>query len=126
MWYDNPHLIYYIIKASTKKPNVFSKLIQLSFEHYSIGVQIMNNTKSKLGCKCNCERNKSFKIRDQLRRLHCEGCAESIDLNCWKRSDFYGTKEVYKNVCKKCYKDHWCNTMKRKMSLCIKQDDQDE
>ena len=123
MWYENPNLVYYIIKASVRRPHLFSKLTSLSYEHYSIGVQIMSNTKTKLGCRCNCEKNKEFKIIDETRKLHCEGCADSIDLNCWKKSDYYATENVHKNVCKKCYKDHWYNVMKRKMSLCIKEVD---
>ena len=123
MWYENPDLIHCIIKASVRKPHIFSKLSMLSYEHYCIGMEIFNTTKSKLGCKCNCEKNKGFKIIDETRKLHCKGCADSIDLNCWKSSDYFATKNLHKNVCKKCFKDHWCNVMKRKMSLCIKEDE---
>jgi len=122
MWYENPIIIYYIIKASIRKPHLFSKLTSLSHVHYSIGMEIIKNTKSKLGCRCNCEKNKEFKIKDQVRKMHCEGCAESIDLNCWTSSDYHSTITVCNNVCKNCYKDHWCNVMKRKLSLCIKEE----
>lgn len=124
MWYENNNLSYGIIKASIKNPQLFSRLMSLSSNYREMGVRILNNTKNKLGCKCNCEKNKEFKMIDEGRKLHCSGCADSIELNCWKRYDYNTTPVIRNNVCKQCFKDHWYNVMKRKMSLCIKESEE--
>jgi hypothetical protein len=119
MWYDNPNLVYLIMKIAIRKPNVFSRLMSMSSYHYSIGVGIMNNTKGELKCKCNCKKNKEYKIIDETRKLHCHGCVDTIASNCWSQSDYISNAVIKSNVCRKCYKDHWYQVMRRRMTLCI-------
>ena len=105
------------------KRDLFVKLTQISYNHYSIGIRLIKNTKNKLVCKCKCEKNKNYKIIDEMRKLHCSGCTESLAMNCWERSDYYSNSIVHKNVCKKCFEDHWLKVMRRKLSLCIEADE---
>lgn len=126
MWYDNPNLVYTIMKVAIRNPNIFSRLMSMSMFHYSMGISIMNNTKEDVKCKCDCTKNKEYKMKDEARKLHCNGCVDTIELNCWNKSDYNSNLSVKSNICKKCFKDHWYRVMRRKMSLCLLNNDSDE
>lgn len=101
-----------------KKPDVFSQLLLLSSQYYDIGMEIKE--KKDCGCKCDCQKNKEYKIKDEVRKFHCSGCFATISLNCWENSDYINNKTLRENVCRKCFKNHWINVMRRTLPLCIR------
>jgi hypothetical protein len=120
-WSSNPDIVKRIFifaskfkRSVDKNKNLLTNLLCVSHLYNFIGSK---NIRIKGVCKCNCIKMKEYKISDSVKRWMCEGCDDRINDNSWKHSEYYSN--IYKSVCKECYRDHWVNGLHRPLFLCV-------
>ena len=129
--WSHPDIISRIFKFALNHKNnekgnfdFYVNLLCLSHMYSTIGSRVLNKSRKQFGCKCDCQKMKRYKIKDAINKWHCEGCAERIEQNSWKRSEYYEAehKTLHKTICKECYEHHWVELLHRPLRLCIRSD----
>lgn len=118
MWSENIDIIERVFLNLTNSPNkdTFKTLMCVSTLYRQIGEHILSKNTHTFGCKCKCDEMIKYKISDAVKSWKCANCDHRIAWNSWKRSDYQTLK---KDVCKKCFKNHWLGTLIRRKSLLI-------
>lgn len=118
MWSENIDIIervFFNLALSNNK-DTYKMLMCASTLYYQIGEHILSKNTHTFGCKCKCDIMIKNKISDAVKSWKCTNCDDRISWNSWKRTDY---NDLKKDVCKKCFKNHWIGTLIRRKDLLI-------